>query len=62
MTGVFTTSHDPETCDGCGNAIPAWDTYVLTWVGKAEDVRRWHLDCHPADVALGRMTSLDEEV
>lgn len=55
MTGVFTTSHDPETCDGCGNAIPAWDTYVLTWVGKAEDVRRWHLDCHPADVRVVRL-------
>lgn len=52
MSGVYTTSRAREHCDGCGNAIPAWDTYVLTWVGRAEDVRRWHLDCHPAAVTL----------
>lgn len=40
MIGVLTTSHEPETCDGCGNAVPAGDTYVLTWVGRAKDTRR----------------------
>lgn len=40
MIGVLTTSHEPETCDGCGNAVSAGDTYVLTWVGRAKDTRR----------------------
>lgn len=50
------TSHATEVCaagDRCTRTfpfIPPGERYVLTWVGKGNRVRRWHVGCvalHP---------------